>query len=82
MAFTDIFKDKNDFNEKIVNNYKINIINFIKSKKININNIIKFLKLNINDLTDVEITNIISNFKTTRISIIFCQNIIQFFSPK
>jgi hypothetical protein len=54
---------KNDYNEKIVNNYKINIINFIKSKKININNIIKFLKLNINDLTDGEITNIISNFK-------------------
>ena len=54
---------KNDYNEKKVNNYKINIINFIKSKKININNIIKFLKLNINDLTDGEITNIISNFK-------------------
>jgi hypothetical protein len=54
---------KNDYNEKIVNNYKINIINFIKSKKININNIIKFLKLNINDLTDYEISNIISNFK-------------------
>jgi hypothetical protein len=54
---------KNDYNEKIVNNYKINIINFIKSKKINVNNIIKFLKLNINDLSDYEITNIISNFR-------------------
>ena len=53
---------KYDYNEKVVNNYKINIINFIKSKKININNIIKFLKLNINDITDYEITNIISNF--------------------
>jgi len=53
---------KYDYNENIVNNYKINIINFIKSKKININNIIKFLKLNINDLTNYEITNIISNF--------------------
>jgi len=53
---------KNNYNENIVNNYKINIINFIKSKKININNIIKFLKLNINDLTNYEITNIISNF--------------------
>ena len=54
---------KNDYNENIVNNYKINIINFIKSKKINIKNIIKFLKLNINDLSDYEITNIISNFR-------------------
>lgn len=53
---------KNDYNEKKINNYKINIINFIKSKKININNIIKFLKLNIDNLTNYEITNIISNF--------------------
>jgi hypothetical protein len=53
---------KNNYNEKKVNNYKINIINFIKSKKININNIIKFLKLNIDNLTNFEITNIISNF--------------------
>jgi hypothetical protein len=53
---------KNDYDEKIVNNYKINIINFIKSKKINIKNIVKFLKFNINDITDEEITNIISNF--------------------
>lgn len=53
---------KYDYNEKIVNNYKINIINFIKSKKININNIIKFLKLNINDISNDEISNIISNF--------------------
>lgn len=58
--FVNIFK--NDYNEKIVNNYKINIINFIKKKKININNIIKFLKFNINDLTEHEINNIISNF--------------------
>jgi len=53
---------KYDYNEKKVNNYKINIINFIKSKKININNIIKFLKFNINDLTNDEIINITSNF--------------------
>jgi hypothetical protein len=53
---------KYDYNEKIVNNYKINIINFIKSKKININNIIKFLKFNINDLSNDEIVNITSNF--------------------
>lgn len=53
---------KYDYNEIIVNNYKINIINFINSKKINIKNIIKFLKFNINDLTDNEITNITSNF--------------------
>jgi hypothetical protein len=53
---------KYDYNEKIVNNYKINIINFIKSKKININNIIKFLKFNINDLSNDEITNITLNF--------------------
>lgn len=53
---------KNDYDENRVNNYKINIINFIKSKKINIKNIIKFLKFNINDLTDDEIINITSNF--------------------
>jgi len=53
---------KNDYDEKKVNNYKINIINFINSKKINIKNIIKFLKFNINDITTDEITNIISNF--------------------
>jgi hypothetical protein len=53
---------KNDYDEKKVNNYKINIINFINSKKINIKNIIKFLKCNINDITTDEITNIISNF--------------------
>jgi flap endonuclease-1 len=53
---------KYDYNEKVVNNYKINIINFIKSKKININNIIKFLKFNINDLSNDEIINIISSF--------------------
>jgi len=58
--FVNIFK--NDYNEKIVNNYKINIINFIKTKKININNIIKFLKSNVNNLTEYEINNIISNF--------------------
>ena len=53
---------KNDYDEKKVNNYKINIINFINLKKINIKNIIKFLKFNINDITTDEITNIISNF--------------------
>jgi hypothetical protein len=53
---------KYDYNEKIVNNYKNNIINFIKSKKININNIIKFLKFNINDLSNDEIINITLNF--------------------
>jgi hypothetical protein len=53
---------KYEYNEKVVNNYKINIINFIKSKKININNIIKFLKFNINDLSNDEIINIISSF--------------------
>jgi len=53
---------KYDYNEIKVNNYKVNIINFINSKKINIKNIIKFLKFNIDDLTDNEIINITSNF--------------------
>ena len=53
---------KYDYNEDKVNIYKINIINYIKSKKFNIKNILKFLKENISDITEDELINATNSF--------------------
>lgn len=53
---------KYNYDEKKVNIYKTNIINYIKSKKFNIKNILKFLKENISDITDDELINATNSF--------------------
>jgi hypothetical protein len=53
---------KYNYNEEKVNIYKINIINYIKSKKFNIKNILKFLKENISDITEDELINATNSF--------------------
>jgi hypothetical protein len=63
--FIDILSIDEIDNDNILNksnDFKHNIIKYIKHKKFNVKNIIKFLKDNVNDITNEELTNATISF--------------------